>query len=84
MFLDAAMSRVWKHHYAERSFVGELKKGACGEWVASHIRVRRLLLSANADCVMIGEEKAKVKAGQNKQKWDRLTRPSDSGGSQWK
>ena len=33
------MARVCKKHRAERSFGGELKKGACGEWVASHIRV---------------------------------------------
>jgi hypothetical protein len=30
--------------------------------------LRRLLLSANADCGMIGEEKAKVKAGQKERK----------------
>jgi hypothetical protein len=33
------MARVWKPHCAEQFFVGGLKKGACEEWVASHIRV---------------------------------------------
>jgi hypothetical protein len=33
------MAREWKPHRAEQSFVGELKKGACGESVASHVRV---------------------------------------------
>jgi hypothetical protein len=33
------MARVRKSHRAERSLVGELGKGACGESVASHVRV---------------------------------------------
>jgi hypothetical protein len=52
------MARVWKHHRAEQSFVGGLKKGACGEWVASHIRVTAAPSFCERRLRSIGEQKA--------------------------
>ena len=52
------MARVWKPHCAERFFVGGLKKGACEEWVASHIRVTAAPSFCERRWKSIGEQKA--------------------------
>ena len=53
-------------------FLRGLKENNCGTGTLAHNRSRRVRLSPNADCVMIGEEKAKCQAAPNCGKIGRL------------
>jgi|SRR5579859_5676581 len=64
-FPDSAVVTWEKVRRAERSFCGGLKESTCGTGTLGHNRSRRVLFSPNADCGMIGEEKAKCQAARN-------------------
>lgn len=56
---DAPMVAREKIGWAEHSFGGGLKRTAYGAGTLCHNGSRRVRLSPNADCVIIGEQKAK-------------------------
>ena len=61
-FSDAPVVTREKACRAERSSCGGLKESTCGAGMLGHNRSRLVRLSPNADCGIIGEEKAKCQA----------------------